>query len=146
MIKIADLRVGNFILEDENLISRVNGFTPYGDSTRCDEEQGCLILIDVYRKEGYIDSGFECESSLCNPMPLTEDWLVNKFGFEVVTDREYGGYLSPEVNGQQIRIRVNTLGIHFYTPNKRAKPLYIDYVHELQNLIFVLTKTELSIK
>lgn len=134
MLKAVDLRIGNLV-KFRWAIIKVDSIDRSG-----------INLKSVYNK-------YACQDQVVsrvkfkdmNPIPLTEEWLF-KFRFEVAPDREYGGYLSPKVNGQQIRIRINTIGVHFYTPNNRAKPLYIDFVHELQNLIFVLTKTDLCIK
>ena len=79
-------------------------------------------------------------------IPLTEDWLL-KFQFEKVSD-VYGGFLSlPNKYGERVRIRIITTSKgYFYTPSSQSNPIYISYVHELQNLYFALTKIELKIK
>ena len=84
------------------------------------------------------------------PLPLTIEWL-NKFGFD---DSEYKkGYTGVEFRTNMILDFVLTkpkfmgewqndycydLGQHRFVP--------IKYVHELQNLFFAITTTELEIK
>ena len=80
---------------------------------------------------------WEAERSWCKPIPLTEDILL-KCGFELdeylyLKISEYLsiiwiGYLSLEVNGNIISIGDSP------------------FLHQLQNLYFALTNTELTIK
>jgi len=70
-------------------------------------------------------------------MPLTAE-LLEKCGFEKANDN-FGGYLSPLYKVGRIRINDNEwYNSCFYTTVK--------YLHQLQNLIFALTGTELEIK
>ena len=82
------------------------------------------------------------------PIPLTEEWLV-KFGFEKVTDFQFSiddSYLTLKVEDDNwdelcMDVFIMTLDMH--------KPFYItciEYVHQLQNLYFALTGTELETK
>ncbi len=78
----------------------------------------------------------------CSPIPLTEEWLL-KFGFELVNgvywtkfrisfeeDDEKGYWnMTESFGGDLISFCVS-----------------IQYVHQLQNLYFALTNTELEIK
>ena len=64
------------------------------------------------------------------PIPLTEDWLL-KFGFKIENC-----YENNKASKNKIII---TYGENFFYGITR-----LIYVHELQNLYFALTKTELS--
>jgi len=143
---INELRIGNYIYDDDIVISKVIGFKPFGHSIRCDEAEGCEILIDLYYNNGDVRKGLICESQLCTPIPLTEDWLKS-FGFEF-----------PE--SSKSCIHPNTMLFELWKPNFdfgsfRAGRFNagvflqvsekIQYVHQLQNLYFALTGEELQI-
>lgn len=71
-----------------------------------------------------------------DPTPLTEEWLL-KFGFE----KSYGEFTK---KGFSFRICSNEIFTNEeYNPTKICK---IDFVHQLQNLFFALTREELTLK
>lgn len=59
MIQASELRIGNYVFDDEGILSKINGMQPYGYSIRCDEEEGCELLIDLYPQDGTIKKGFK---------------------------------------------------------------------------------------
>ena len=77
------------------------------------------------------------------PIPLSPE-ILEKAGFEG-SESEYGGWVSPFVNDQAIRLRINSEGIFYYSMTKYSNPIYIKSVHQLQNLYFALTGTELPL-
>lgn len=93
-------------------------------------------------------SGFDC----LEPIPLTEEWLL-KLGFQI-RDKKY----SLNYGGESMRFAIlendirNPFILYFhgrfgYNLNEGRKngDYCIEYVHELQNLYFALTKKELEI-
>jgi len=91
-------------------------------------------------------SGFDC----LEPIPLTEEWLL-KLGFQI-RDKKY----SLNYGGESMRFAIlendirNPFILYFhgrfgYNLNEGRKngDYCIEYVHELQNLYFALTKKEL---
>ena len=72
----------------------------------------------------------------CYPIPLTEEWLL-KFGFDVLKKPKWctNGHL-------ELHIYKN---ISYFYKNS-SPPVFIKYVHQLQNLYFALTYKELKIK
>lgn len=85
------------------------------------------------------------------PIPLTEDWLL-KFGFEKKTDENYMSgdmynwiFRLHNVDEEDIWLSKTFVlkcnQIRIYTPQVRIK-----YVHQLQNLFFVLAGKELKLK
>lgn len=81
-----------------------------------------------------------------SPIPITEDWLV-KFGFEKISENSAGkryGYVINDIFSSDLTF------IFWKTTNQAGKffrhGLEIKYVHQLQNLYFALTQTELELK
>lgn len=77
-----------------------------------------------------------------NPIPLTEEWL-EKFGFENQNNTEDQYWARHEKNGFSI---FNIHTIEIWNEEKDYcidLPLYLNYVHQLQNIYFALTGKEL---
>lgn len=71
-------------------------------------------------------------------IPLTEEWLL-KFGFE----KEYGTF---KIEGFKCWITKYTSEPNLYSANiGNIKISTLKYVHELQNLYFALTGSELTV-
>lgn len=149
-MKANEIRIGNYIYDDESLVCIVNGFSPLDNSIRCNEKEGCNILVDYDDKKGY-----SVESIRCNPILLTENWLI-KLGFskkeydtfgikvkECNSEDFYKGWFMIFLNKSYGKIKSIEITIGDYRNDTFAE---IKYVHELQNIYFLLTKGELTIK
>lgn len=94
-----------------------------------------------------------------NPIPLTEEILL-KCGFVRFdrTDKEKGFLLDNKIKSKRIYIRTKVIGAnrisnHFFTVFNHSEChideiqfiTSIDYLHELQNICFLLRKKELEI-
>lgn len=87
----------------------------------------------------FIHIGNLIKNDLVKPIPLTEEWLL-KFGVE----KKYGCFLL-STNRGTIQIEEDLAEISsVITHNGFMAPC--KYVHQLQNLYFSLTGTELEIK
>ena len=75
---------------------------------------------------------------LHEPIPLTKEWLI-RFGFEY----NYSFDLYSK-SGFDIQLLEN--GIEFYIGEYGSYFTWIECIHQLQNLYFALTGTELTIK
>lgn len=70
------------------------------------------------------------------PIPLTEEWLI-KFGFELNSNNNWSHW---------------NFGLNFYKDGDFFESdqlpifIYLQYVHQLQNLYFAITGEELTIK
>src|SRR4051812_31512808 len=73
------------------------------------------------------------------PIDLSEEWLIS-LGFKKAGQSDiFGGFVSPEMpNGSKIRIKNNEW-------NSQHCSVAIKRVHQLQNLYFALTGTELTL-
>lgn len=79
----------------------------------------------------------DCDCEEINPIPLTEEWLL-KFGF--LRDGAY--YSHQNLNILAARAKIGGGEVFVMPNNKFANEL--KYVHQLQNLYFVLTGEELK--
>lgn len=77
------------------------------------------------------------------PIPLTPE-ILEKCGFKKDTESQYGGWLSPTFNDEQLRIRKDEFGF-YYQANESCSPIYISSLHWLQNFFYFRTGTELTI-
>lgn len=124
MIKPEELRVGNLV----NVLSESdNILLPTGQTIKISEITWEGVTEILPKREKNIKLNYRN----IDPIPLNEDWLF-KFGFE----RE----------GQVIgRLRLDTdFGISIIDFNNL--PNHCKYVHQFQNLYFVLTGEELKIR
>ena len=80
------------------------------------------------------ESGWNFE--FIKSIPLTEEWLL-KLGGIKSTD-SFGGYLFYYPNGNGMRIKNNEWSSQHIT-------VKVEFVHQLQNLFFILTGKELLI-
>jgi len=128
MINPLELRIGNYIeMPNEVYPTEVAGVTRY-----------------------LISDGFgEMELERFDPIPLTEEWLL-KFGFELSLNGGAGPdqfyYDGPvpidfDNDGKlYLGYRSRDYDCEIYNHNE------IEYVHQLQNIVFALTGEELTIK
>jgi len=129
-MKASELRIGNYVEDTFNLGKR--------ETTQISLEDFAVML------------NYGNQSITYRPIKITDEWL-DKFGFD---DVEYkNGYIGFEFRTNMIMDFVLTkpkfmgewqddycfdLGQHRFVPVK--------YVHQLQNLFFAITMTELEIK
>lgn len=78
------------------------------------------------------------------PIPLSHD-LLELYGFEFIKGKQNIYRTGDEV--YQILLGENSLLFRIYEPNQYCYLVgYLRYLHELQNLYYSLTQTELKIK
>ena len=133
-----DLRIGNYVYYEHttHIVSGVHGNKVYSWWVKDGEpviEYEAKDISGTQVENPYMDVINQYE-----PIPLTEEWLL-KFGG---TYKSYGygddEWKSWNING--FSFRQNGKGITFTLGDND-----IDYVHELQNLFYVLKK-ELKLK
>ena len=99
-----------------------------------------------------VEFGYELDDiknnpNIVEPIPLTEEWLV-KFGFDKEEEYDEG-----KVIDYRMTLMKNSLEfVSFWESeditgvNQYQTGVDVEYVHQLQNLYFALTGTELEIK
>lgn len=120
MIQVNELRIGNILLLDESEAVIVLWVRPQNiQIIRLGETYPSSIILDLDR---------------LSPIPLTKEWLL-KFGFDICNT--VGGFEKWELsNGFRL--------LDGKPPALKAcQP--VQYVHQLQNLYFALTQTELTL-
>jgi hypothetical protein len=129
MLKASELRIGNLVLCNTS-IGFVDTIVPISNLSS-DE------IVCYYKPTKQF---IFCKDALFEPIPLTEEWLL-KFGFEL--DIEDDGYFKGKY-----KVSVSDEGCIFFIYDNYY-PIEIcefKYIHQLQNLYFALTNTELTIK
>ena len=121
MIQANELRIGNYISYDkiEKLPTIVEG----------------IYFDEEYERQSIICRHVEDFINEFEPIPLTEEWLL-KFGF--VKFIELQVY---QLQGFEIAFEK---GFFWYMLDTRGE-IQVTYLHDLQNLYFAITKTELTI-
>lgn len=122
MIKATELRVGNFAWKD-GVIVTIDGRS----------------IMDIQFSESYAEK--------YSPISLIEEWLL-KFGFsKAKRDDPFGGWLSlPRKDFSRLRVRQNLDGIFYWSPSIHSEHINLPHIHTIQNLNFILTGEELTIK
>lgn len=120
-ITARDLRIGNYVnyrIQDD-LDERKDWF-----------ECSKIDANDLVVLESGIDYNYQ-------PIPITEDWLL-KFGFvNLQKEADNNGGLVELIHNNVIGYRFAPEGAYGHTE--------IKYVHQLQNLYYALTQTELTL-
>lgn len=142
MINPKELRIGNYILDEQGILCKVRGITE--------------MDVRIYRGEEYDSIPRELENF--NYIPLTEDWLL-KFGFETVVIPQYDTNNSDgKIYGLSEFLIAKYQDKFHYTyygsdemgryGNGQYDKMFIaiQYVHRLQNIYFDLKGEELTIK
>lgn len=150
MIKASELRIGNFIYDDEGIISKVVGFKPFDYSVRCDEEEGCDLIIINYGQDGSVRGPYDLDSNLVERIPFTPEWL-ERCGFQKKSNEM-------QIDGMEMTFHIDD-STYFSSCGGLNETLAalclcrgnyfannLQFVHELQNLYFALTGEELTIK
>lgn len=144
-MKASELRIGNYLHDGEDRLCRV-------EELRNDER---YEELEDEEDNDNIDAPAieEAITTLPNkPIPLTEDWLL-KFGFGKIL-----AWFIELPNNSKLELTINndnsTIQYYCYVRNHRTAIEFDDYsllrkdlqhVHQLQNLYFALTGTELTL-
>ncbi len=162
-LSASELRIGNFIIDDDGLYSKVVGLSPFEHSVRCDEEEGCELILDVYELNGTVSTGMLCNSNFATPIPLSPDILLSA-GFKYLKEEgvsSFEEFHNPDEDTHCWSFNVKSTdlidsheiclvkwGEEEYFTFQLGRGTYrkkIKYLHELQNGMFFLTGEELTI-
>ena len=117
-MKANELRLGNLV-DLGNRIAKITEIYPLA----------CMVA-DLEQTQDTLES-YERVTGI----PLTEEWLL-KFGFVINTK---------DLNFWNHKICIHALDNKFYVLQEQGR-VYLDYIHQLQNLYWCLCGEELIIK
>ena len=132
-MKATELRIGNLVLDDTSdnimIVSKIESVS-YTEWNSGDKYN--ISCLQFGTKQSYYDGNFK-------PIPLTEEWLL-KFGFE--KDDFSSRFIAYK---NKIRLIHDTQKNTFLVDSVNHVKLYLQYVHQLQNLFHSLCGEELQI-
>jgi hypothetical protein len=122
-MKANELRIGNFVFEPLN------------------ENKKAFKVFEIYHEEDYDKINYFNALNF-QPIPLTEEWLIN-FGFKRVNcGIGWDEISNGKVQLTEVPTNKGKLIAFNYATDKYN---YLKYVHQLQNLYFALTGVELPL-
>ena len=142
-MKSQDLRIGNYLYYEHttHIVSGIHGNKVYSWWVKDGEpviEYEAKDISGTQVENPYIDVISQYE-----PIPLTEEWLI-KLGFEKLTDSKDGFKNTTYTYTKGISFIVYFDGVrlstNFWMGNEKH------YIHQLQNLFYVLSGEELMLK
>ena len=142
-MKATELRIGNYVYYEHttHIVSGVHGNKVYSWWVKDGEpviEYEAKDISGTQVENPYIDVISQYE-----PIPLTEEWLI-KLGFEKLTDSKDGFKNTTYTYTKGISFIVYFDGVrlstNFWMGNEKH------YIHQLQNLFYVLSGEELILK
>jgi hypothetical protein len=136
MIKIEDLRIGNYVMYN-GIVVRVYGIIPPAPGK--DKRYSDKWLIEVFEGASTITARLEDISAI----DFDADW-AKKLKLKKVTWKEkvYGRYVTGHSHWFEIG-RFPVSGGCIWIEEKQHR--LFDYVHELQNITYWMTKKELTL-
>lgn len=149
-MKVQELRIGNYFIDSDGDIAVLTGFKPLEHLTRCDTKEGCNLLFDSPNN----GTGYICESKKARPVEITDKWLKE---FDFYYSEDFGGrgymidnFLLLKISEGWDSANVDTYFELEWCPNnmpfseRSHVKSKIRYVHEIQNLFYMLSGEELS--
>jgi hypothetical protein len=94
----------------------------------------------IYHSRGKFDQNIEPAYNPFRPIPLTEEWLI-RFGARPFQN----GFIIDKYPHMEYFLWSNAYNM-FVWQRCEARLRGIEYVHQLQNLYFAVTSTELTLK
>ena len=142
-MKATELRIGNYVYYEHttHIVSGVHGNKVYSWWVKDGQpviEYEAKDISGTQVENPYIDVISQYE-----PIPLTEEWLI-KLGFEKLTDSKDGFKNTTYTYTKGISFIVYFDGVRLSTNFWMGNEKY--YIHQLQNLFYVLSGEELILK
>jgi hypothetical protein len=110
-----------------------------GNFLNYDTGEGVELAVIDWQDLKWISENDKSFNKAHSPIPLTEEWLL-RFGFE--KNYKFGLYYK---GGHAIDIHREG-NAEFYTGEVGGWFVFVEHIHQLQNLYFALTGEELTIK
>ena len=128
MLDAKDLRIGNLILVHNHYVATIE---------RIGKDIGVKTYGEKISQIDYI------ELQYLTPIELTDEWLL-RFGFE---RHELDNWFYLKIINDWTRLNININGsVCELSISNHGAVINVTYVHQLQNLYYALTQTELTLK
>ena len=137
-MELKELRIGNWVYDDEGICSKIIGV--------CDELGEDSVLIE-WHPQGKPPS-IECimDVNLLMPIPLSEELLL-KCDFEIKPDSALPTFVYSGRLDLQVEFMLDKYSFRIEVENKHTTFVrVVDYLHQLQNLLFAITDEELEVE
>jgi len=131
MIRTKELRIGN-LLQDVGLLIELGSLVD--ELVVFKIEHGVVVCGDDAFSYPYLDEHLR-------GIPLDANWLT-RCGFEEISEGHYWRNLANDYSLCSVN-NVNEVGLYFAEGNYTG--FSVNYVHQLQNLFYALTQTELTV-
>lgn len=128
----SDLRIGNYVLTDDNIICQVSKIETKEYTKWNSGEEVSIICKQINTKDLYL----ECDNDNWQPIELTEELLL-KCGFQKLG--KYTFVCDTALMQLEIGVITNKL-LH------SILAIEVKHVHQLQNLYYALCNEELNVE
>jgi hypothetical protein len=118
VINLSDVRLNNYYLFGGKEVFQVN-------------EECFKALFTEDRKH----------LEMISPIPLDDEWLINKFKFKRVKDIEYYKVVHYPTKGVTFELKIEIDGIYYCSRLHNKK---LEFVHELQNIFYFMMGVEVG--
>lgn len=140
-ISAQELRIGNYVLDETGIITiivAIDSERKFWNDTLQKEYKGTarLIMLDNFDW----NTSYGCWVEKLKPIPLTEEWFLN-FGFDKEDNDIFDDWF--DFTKGKVIIYFDSSKCEF---THLGTSIRINYVHQLQNLIFSLTGIDLKLK
>ena len=148
IVPIEEIRVGNLFKSVHTFCLKVTGMSPFDNSVRCDQIEGCNILYDYIDNYGEIRRDYYDESRNLRGIPIEPTLLIG-LGFREVEcpHKKKKVWVTEHHIFENCKwhftLRRNGL-LSFIV--KGVVVVDVKYIHQLQNLYHILTTQMLTIK
>jgi hypothetical protein len=117
-MNVQELRIENYLYNHDKKVIQVDGIP---------SSWNCVVVYDTSLEES-----FRINIQMVEPIPLDEKWLEDfRFKKDPVYETDWLGY------GYRLIEKSGRFEVHL--ENYYRNLLTVDYVHELQNFIFIMT-------
>jgi len=127
MVDTRDLRLGNLV---------------YGVSDRIEEVIGLAEGVVTTTLVKLREATFICEQDDVNGIELNEEWLI-RLGFRKVGGSYFMGCIEVFLSDKGINV---SLEFDSTVTGSYSREVDIEFVHQIQNLVYALDKEELILK
>lgn len=142
MIHLKDLRLGNLVKDEEGNVREVSAIICNNPPDR---------LVSLYSGSAILNDGLFQNEMFLQPIELTEE-ILSKNGFELAYKLPKGKHFKIKIKGNVKFVLYMPSNVYQWSMTRfyfysgfGGLNIHIRYVHELQNIFYDMTKTDLKL-